>query len=48
MNIYSFIIYFIIGGLFTAIIVTLEESNRRVLSGLAAPIPVFTLVAWPY
>jgi uncharacterized membrane protein (GlpM family) len=42
------IIYFITGGLFTAIIVALEESGKRTLSGLATLIPVFTLVAYVF
>ena len=46
MSISNFIIYFITGGLFTTIIVALEDSNYRVLSGLATLIPVFTLVAY--
>ncbi|MDD5449378.1 MAG: GlpM family protein [Candidatus Omnitrophica bacterium] len=46
MNISNLIIYFITGGLFTTIIVALEESHQRLLSGLATLIPVFTLVAY--
>jgi uncharacterized membrane protein (GlpM family) len=46
MNPTNIIIYFITGGLFTTLIVWLEESNRRTLSGLATLIPVFTLVAY--
>ena len=46
MNITNLIIYFITGGLFTTIIVALEESGQRTLSGLATLIPVFTLVAY--
>ena len=46
MNLSNIIIYFITGGLFTTIIVALEESNNRLLSGLATLIPVFTLVAY--
>jgi uncharacterized membrane protein (GlpM family) len=46
MKLSSLIIYFITGGLFTAIIVTLEEVGQRTLSGLATLIPVFTLVAY--
>ncbi len=40
------IIYFITGGLFTTLIVFLEESGSRLLSGLMALIPVFTLVSY--
>ena len=46
MNISSLIIYFITGGLFTTIIVVLEETGQRTLSALATLIPVFTLVAY--
>ena len=46
MNISSLIIYFITGGLFTTIIVSLEESGQRTLSGLATLVPVFTLIAY--
>ena len=46
MNISNLIIYFITGGLFTTIIVALEESGQRTLSGFATLIPVFTLVAY--
>jgi len=46
MNISNLIIYFITGGLVTTIIVVLERSGQRTLSGLAALIPVFTLVAY--
>ncbi|MFA6227797.1 MAG: GlpM family protein [Patescibacteria group bacterium] len=42
----NLLIYFITGGLFTTLIVVLEESNHRLLSGLATLIPVFTLVAY--
>ena len=39
-------IYFVTGGTFTTLIVALEESQRRTLSGLVTLIPVFTLVAY--
>ena len=42
----NFFIYFITGGLFTTLIVYFEESNNRLLSGLMALIPVFTLVSY--
>ena len=42
----NIIIYFITGGLFTTLIVVLEENGSRVLSGLMALIPVFTLVSY--
>jgi uncharacterized membrane protein (GlpM family) len=46
MKLSSLILYFITGGLFTAIIVTLAENGQRTLSGLATLVPVFTLVAY--
>ncbi len=46
MKLSSLILYFITGGLFTAIIVTLEEIGQRTLSGLATLVPVFTLVSY--
>lgn len=46
MNIPNLIIYFVTGGLFTTLIIVLEESSHRVLSGLATLVPVFTLIAY--
>lgn len=46
MKLSSLILYFITGGLFTTIIVTLEENGQRTLSGLATLIPVFTLIVY--
>jgi len=46
MNISNLIIYFVTGGLFTVLIVALEESGHRTLSGLATLMPIFTLVAY--
>lgn len=46
MKLSSLVIYFLTGGTFTTLIVVLEESGRRTLSGLATLIPVFTLVAY--
>ena len=46
MNWRNWIIYFITGGLFTTLIVALEESGHRLWSGLATLVPVFTLVAY--
>ena len=46
MKLSSLIIYFITGGTFTALIVALEESGHRTLSGFATLVPVFTLVAY--
>ncbi|HEV2292195.1 MAG TPA: hypothetical protein VGR60_10210 [Gemmatimonadales bacterium] len=48
MKLSSLLIYFVTGGVFTAIIVALEESGHRTLSGLATLIPVFTLVAYVF
>ncbi len=42
----NIIIYFITGGLFTTLIVVLEQSGFRLLSGLMVLIPVFTLVSY--
>ena len=42
----SYFIYFLTGGIFTALIVALEENGERLLSGFATLIPVFTLVAY--
>jgi uncharacterized membrane protein (GlpM family) len=39
-------IYFLTGGAFTTLIVALEQSGKRTLSGLATLVPVFTLVAY--
>ena len=46
MRLSRLIIYFITGGLFTAIIVALEENGKRTLSGFVTLVPVFTLVAY--
>ncbi|MFA6995132.1 MAG: GlpM family protein [Patescibacteria group bacterium] len=46
MKFSNLILYFITGGLFTTLIVVLEENNQTILSGLATLIPVFTLVAY--
>jgi len=40
------IIYFITGGVVTALIVSFEESSFRLLSGMMALIPVFTLISY--
>jgi len=42
----NFIIYFLTGGIITSLIVALEESNFRILSGLATLVPVFTMVSY--
>ena len=46
MKLSSLATYFVTGGLFTALIVALEESGHRTLSGLVTLVPVFTLVAY--
>ncbi|MDD5454111.1 MAG: GlpM family protein [Candidatus Ratteibacteria bacterium] len=46
MSISNYIIYFVTGGLVTVVIVALESSGHKTLSGLATLIPVFTLVAY--
>ncbi len=40
------LIYFVVGGAVTTVIVLLEESGMRLLSGLATLMPVFTLIAY--
>lgn len=42
----SYFLYFLTGGLFTILVVGLEESGFRTLSGFAAIMPVFTLVGY--
>lgn len=42
----SYLLYFITGGVVTTAIVALEESGHRTLSGVAALVPVFTLVSY--
>jgi len=46
MQLKSYLIYFLTGGIFTVLIVALEENNQRLLSGFATLMPVFTLVAY--
>ena len=46
MKLSSLVIYFVTGGVFTTLIVALEEGGHRTLSGLATLMPVFTLVAY--
>ncbi len=46
MKLSNLILYFLTGGVFTTIIVVLEESGQRTLSGLVTLVPVFTLVAY--
>lgn len=40
------VIYFIVGGAVTTLIVLLEQSGSRTLSGFATLMPVFTLIAY--
>lgn len=42
----TYLVYFLTGGVVTALIVWFEQSNNRILSGLATIVPVFTLVAY--
>jgi uncharacterized membrane protein (GlpM family) len=42
----SYLVYFLTGGIFTVLIVALEEHGSRLLSGFATLMPVFTLVAY--
>jgi len=42
----TYFLYFIVGGAVTTLIVALEQSGYRLLSGLAALFPVFTLTAY--
>jgi len=42
----NILIYFIAGGTVTTLIVLLEQSGHRLLSGLATLVPVFTLIAY--
>jgi uncharacterized membrane protein (GlpM family) len=42
----NLIIYFFTGGIVTVLIVWLEQSGYRLLSGLATLMPVFTLVSY--
>ncbi|MDE3054471.1 MAG: hypothetical protein KGL38_06915 [Gemmatimonadota bacterium] len=44
----SYLLYFLTGGIFTVLIVGLEEHGARLLSGLATLVPVFTLVGYVF
>jgi uncharacterized membrane protein (GlpM family) len=48
MSLTNFLLYFLTGGIVTTAIVGLEQTNHRLLSGLATLIPVFTLVAYVF
>jgi uncharacterized membrane protein (GlpM family) len=44
----SYVVYFLTGGIFTVLIVALEEHGAWLLSGFATLMPVFTLVAYVF
>lgn len=44
----NLISYFLVGGTVTSVIVALEQSDHRLLSGLATLVPVFTVVAYVF
>ena len=46
MHIKDLLLYFFVGGTFTALIVALEQSGLRLWSGFATLMPVFTLVSY--
>lgn len=46
MGLKTLIFSFIVGGGITALIVGFEESQMRILSGVAALMPVFTMVSY--
>ncbi len=46
LQIKTYLLYFLTGGVFTVAIVALEENGSRLLSGFATLMPVFTLVAY--
>jgi uncharacterized membrane protein (GlpM family) len=46
MSIKNILIYFVTGGIVTTLIVVLEESGRRLWSGLATLMPIFTLISY--
>lgn len=46
MKLREVLLNFIVGGTVTALIVGLEQSGRRTWSGLAALVPVFTVVSY--
>jgi len=48
MNMGGTLINFLVGGTVTALIVGLEESGHRIWSGLAALVPVFTVVSYVF
>jgi len=42
----EYVLYFLVGGAVTALIVGFEKSGSRLISGLATLVPVFTVVAY--
>lgn len=48
MTLSGFLLSFLIGGTVTALIVGLEESGLRLWSGVAALVPVFTVVSYVF
>ncbi|MEY4722908.1 MAG: GlpM protein [Candidatus Parcubacteria bacterium] len=42
----NYLVYFLTGGTVTALIVAFEQSDNRLVSGLATLVPVFTVVAY--
>lgn len=46
MDLKNTLIYFLTGGIVTTLIVTLENSGLRLWSGLAALMPIFTLISY--
>jgi len=46
MDTQNILIYFFTGGIVTTVIVVLEESGLRLWSGIAALMPIFTLISY--
>ena len=46
MNLKNLIVYFLVGGIVTTLIVSLEESSLRLLSAFAAIVPIFTVISY--
>jgi len=42
----DYLAYFLVGGAYSALIIGLERSGNRVLSGFATLVPVFTVTAY--
>ena len=45
-NILSILVSFLVGGTVTAVIVSFEQNGNRIISGVAALAPVFTVVSY--